>query len=191
MTTRKRVTTYCEVCGKEIETTPSRLALGRGRFCSRECKHALLRSIRGEEHPLTKERTKLACLWCGAPFERWPSRASRSHFCSRNCKGAYQAAHKPRTSLELRMASYLDKIGISYLQQHQVSHYACDFYLPAHNVIIECDGWHHNLPLQTEKDARRDKAIRSLGYKLVRISADHLDSGESQSLIADALRDAL
>lgn len=188
MMTRRRITISCAVCGKEFETVPSRLARGQGRFCSPECKNVFLRSIRGEDHPLAAERVTLVCQWCRSTYEVLPSKISRSCFCSRNCKGAYQAAHKPRTSLEQNMAAYLGELGVTYVEQFQVSHYACDFYLPDHNVIIECDGWHHNLKPQAEKDARRDEAIRRLGYRLVHVSGDHMDSGEFQTLIADALR---
>ena len=31
------------------------------------------------------------CDWCGKPFEKWATRATRHNFCSRACLGAFSS----------------------------------------------------------------------------------------------------
>lgn len=71
-----KVKRYCELCRKAFEIWPSKVAQGRGRFCSRKCKdEAQRRSV------------KRTCKFCGREFEAWPSAIARGLgiYCSRQC----------------------------------------------------------------------------------------------------------
>lgn len=43
-----------------------------------------------------------------------------------------------------------------------------DLWYPAVRLVVEIDGPHHRLPLQAEKDARRDEAFRAIGITVLR-----------------------
>ena len=44
-----------------------------------------------------------------------------------------------------------------------------DFFLPRHNIIIECDGeYWHTLPEVVSRDKRKNAYINSRGYSLYR-----------------------
>lgn len=49
-----------------------------------------------------------------------------------------------QSSLEILMAKLLDDFHIEYTQQFRVDSKIADFFIPSHNLIIECDGlyWH-------------------------------------------------
>jgi hypothetical protein len=101
-----------------------------------------------------------------------------------NCrKGALAASQKLKsmwyhnTKPELKMKVILDELGEEYKHSYpiwNIEHcYACDFYLPKHNIIIEVDGvYWHNWPYGTEKDHLRNKELREKGYKVARFRED-------------------
>ena len=56
--------------------------------------------------------------------------------------------------------------GLKFRRQHQIGHYIADFYCHSEKLIIELDGEVHNT--ETQKDAKRDKALKSLGNTVLR-----------------------
>ena len=77
------------------------------------------------------------------------------------------------SSLELPIAQILDALEISYKSQKSIGPYIVDFYLPGHNLIIECDGdYWHSLPGRKEKDQKRDRWLRGHGYEVLRLNED-------------------
>lgn len=72
------------------------------------------------------------------------------------------------TPIEVELSKKLDRIGVYYIRQHVISPYIVDFYIPGRNLIIEADGKIH---LQhKDYDAKRDKYLKSLGYRIIRLS---------------------
>lgn len=57
---------------------------------------------------------------------------------------ALKMKNKNKSMLEQIMESYLKDIGVNYICQFRVENRIADFFLPDHNLIIECDGlyWH-------------------------------------------------
>ncbi len=57
-------------------------------------------------------------------------------------------------SLENAFAKVLDNIGVEYKQQHRISRYLFDFYMPKYNLIIETHGdfWHANPKIYPDRD---------------------------------------
>jgi len=51
-----------------------------------------------------------------------------------------------------------------------------DFHWPDRRLCIELDGPHHDLPAQRRKDRERDKALREMGYRVVRIRVEEFDA---------------
>lgn len=80
------------------------------------------------------------------------------------------------THPENRAAVTLHRLGVEFVQQHRISRYRADFALPAHRLVIEVDGPHHQRPDVAHKDAIRDRVIRSQGWTVIRIDADDPDA---------------
>ena len=74
------------------------------------------------------------------------------------------------TSIERKVAKELDKRKIKYKQNINIKNIAnVDFYLPEHNVIIECDGdYWHNLPGRQEEDKRKTNLLKQKGFEVYR-----------------------
>lgn len=75
----RRQTVYCQACGKEMSVINARIAVNRGKYCSREC--------------ADKGHTKLItinCRHCGKPFGVQPARLNRGKvkYCSMECRKA-------------------------------------------------------------------------------------------------------
>ena len=72
---------------------------------------------------------------------------------------------------------------IRFRKQHAIGPYVADFYCPHAKLVIEIDGAGHDF--RSERDARRDKYMISLGLRVIRIPAKEVlaDPGA----VADAL----
>jgi len=84
-------TTKCQACGIEFQITTDRLLDGRGKYCSKECKHASM------SQPKTSFTAN--CLVCGKEF--WTTAYKRSigrgKYCSPECsQKAQTGTHKPK-----------------------------------------------------------------------------------------------
>lgn len=89
--------------------------------------------------------------------------------------------------IEVKIQDYLKQLGVSFFTHQylsQIKHsYQCDIWIPAMNLIIECDGdyWHANPDkykdvdlderqrLQKEKDSIRTKELIEKGFKVLRL----------------------
>jgi very-short-patch-repair endonuclease len=79
------------------------------------------------------------------------------------------------TGAEKLLRSYFKQAGIEYIFQIIIKHddgfYVGDFYLPLHNLVLEVDGAYHSTNKeQRQKDLKRTKVIKSMGYSLKRIT---------------------
>jgi len=76
----KTTKVICPTCGKEFETTESRIKEGRGKYCSKIC-------FNGRE----KVKVYCNCVVCGKQTSYYASnknqRNSKDHYCSRKCFG--------------------------------------------------------------------------------------------------------
>jgi very-short-patch-repair endonuclease len=87
---------------------------------------------------------------------------------------------KSESSIELIFESYLKELNINYKKQEILGFWSFDFYLPDHDIYIECDGdyWHANPLFYSNKnktysqkknianDKRKNKFM--INYKLLR-----------------------
>lgn len=72
----------CGICGEKFLTTPSRIKVGKGKYCSNKCRHvAKSRSMKG----VKCGKVLLTCSHCGAGYKVFPSRVARSRYCSKAC----------------------------------------------------------------------------------------------------------
>jgi very-short-patch-repair endonuclease len=56
--------------------------------------------------------------------------------------------------------------GFKFVRQEPIGAYYADFACRERRLIVEVDGSQH---LESAKDARRDKALAALGYRVIRV----------------------
>lgn len=80
------------------------------------------------------------------------------------------ASQTSPTSIEIAVQEILDILNIEYEAQKPIGKYIADFYIPAQNLIIECDGdYWHSLPDVKKRDKQKDKYLRKQGYTVKRL----------------------
>ena len=65
-----------------------------------------------------------------------------------------------------------NKLGVHFRRQQIIAGFIVDFYCHKSALVVEVDGDIHDL--QQEEDARREKALRELGLKIVRFKNDEV-----------------
>jgi very-short-patch-repair endonuclease len=81
------------------------------------------------------------------------------------------------TASESRLWEHLRKEqlrGYKFRRQHIIRVFIVDFYSPSSKLIIEIDGPIHRS--QKEQDAERDRALQTLGYRVLRFTNDQVDN---------------
>jgi len=83
--------TTCQYCGNQFKTTPYKIKIGAGKYCSKECKDAGMVTLKVTEdlHPADKpNHFMVSCCNCGTKFSVPPNRIKRGTalYCSRSCR---------------------------------------------------------------------------------------------------------
>lgn len=137
----------------------------------------------GRKH--TEESRRKISLW---HKRRWAqmSPEQRSKRALPWCLAGKRAQVSP---LEQAIGQVLMALGESFEAQKPISHpmgyFVVDFYLPARNLVIECDGrYWHNLPGRQETDRRRDAELRKMGYSVLRLSEEVIRKDPEQALLS-------
>ena len=73
-----------------------------------------------------------------------------------------------------------------FRRQHPFQNYVFDFYCPKLNLIIEVDGYQHQMGDNPKKDQERDEYLISLGFNIFRIEAKDILINPDE--IADNIR---
>ena len=100
------VISKCLVCDSEIKTYPSRAKLGRGKFCSKKCKHLY-----------TPRQEEVSCGYCSKIFMVKMSELERGGgiYCSQECfKKDYKNKHSGSNSSNWKGGSQREKHNGSY-----------------------------------------------------------------------------
>lgn len=168
---RRQTILVCETCKKEFSIRTKAIENGQGRFCSYECTNVWRRTIKGESHPLKKEYITKICVWCKAEYKRKPSEADKSHFCSRQCVGAWVSSQDfTPTTIEIAIRELLDSLNVAYTEQKPMGKFICDFVVKDSLLAIECDGdYWHSLPQVVERDKRKDSWLANHKYTILRL----------------------
>lgn len=61
-------------------------------------------------------------------------------------------------------------LGLQFYRQKPMLNFIVDFYCPAANLVIECDGGQHYTEEGLDADQNRDKALSELGLMVLRFS---------------------
>ena len=67
---------------------------------------------------------------------------------------------------------HANKLGIHFRRQQVIAGFIVDFYCHKAGMVLEVDGDIHDL--QKEEDARREKALRELGLRVLRFRNDEV-----------------
>lgn len=79
------------------------------------------------------------------------------------------------TDIEIIVKNALNKLKIKYEHPFKVGNHLADFYLPKHNLVIECDGeYWHNMPGRKIRDRKQTKMMRNFGYKVKRFTGKQI-----------------
>ncbi len=73
-------------------------------------------------------------------------------------------------------------LGLQFYRQKPILNFIVDFYCPAVNLVIECDGSQHFTEDGLEADRVRDEALAQLGLKVLRF-----DNGQVMGQIDDVV----
>ena len=73
-------------------------------------------------------------------------------------------------------------LGLQFYRQKPILNFIVDFYCPAANLVIECDGGQHFTQKGFEADLIRDEALAQLGLKVLRF-----DNGQVMGQIDDVV----
>lgn len=80
------------------------------------------------------------------------------------------------TSIELKVMSVLESLGIMFEFQKVFDRAIVDFYIPNGKKIIEADGdYWHSIPEVKERDKRRDYFLKRKGYCILRLSETEIN----------------
>ena len=90
---------------------------------------------------------------------------------NKNLKQASRDLRKNMTEAEQLLWSRLRSkqlLGLQFYRQKPLLNYIVDFYCPAANLVIECDGSQHYTDEGLEADRVRDEALAQFGLKVLR-----------------------
>ena len=63
------------------------------------------------------------------------------------------------------------KKGFAFRRQAPIGRYFADFLCRKSMLVVEVDGWHHDLPERMARGAVRDEWLIAQGYRVIRIPA--------------------
>ena len=79
------------------------------------------------------------------------------------------------------------KLGVAFRRQVTVDRYILDFFASAAKLVVEVDGRSHDF--QRTADARRDRVLARLGYRVLRLPAELVRRSvtEAVALVMEAI----
>lgn len=79
--------------------------------------------------------------------------------------------HGRKTSIEIIVEEILLNLNVDFVIQQPINGFITDFFIPSLGAVIEADGdYWHSIPKVIERDKRKNIAILSEGYKLLRLT---------------------
>ena len=72
------------------------------------------------------------------------------------------------------------KLGVSVRRQKVIGEFIADFAIPSRHLVLEVDGASHRL--RAAPDARKDRALARLGWRVLRLDAELVLSAPEEAL---------
>jgi len=159
----------CPVCGKNFWALPSKIKIGR-KHCSWKCR----------KMGRTKQ-IRCICKTCKKVFYKRYSQVKRTsnNFCSLSCSAIYRKNRFPKanTSIERKVAKWLDDLEIKYTQQELVEGICRPDFLLDNKTIVQCDGsYWHSLFENKNRDVKQDFLLGFKGYKILRLKETDINN---------------
>jgi very-short-patch-repair endonuclease len=84
------------------------------------------------------------------------------------------------------------RLGVAFKRQVVIDRYIVDLLAPAAKLVVEVDGPYHSRSRFRAADARRDRRLQRLGYRVLRLSDEMIvrQLPEALRLIREALEEA-
>jgi very-short-patch-repair endonuclease len=79
------------------------------------------------------------------------------------------------------------QLGVGFRRQFVIGNFIADFCAPAARLVLEIDGGYH--VGRAAADARRDRVIQALGFRVLRIPAERVE--RELSSVLEQIRQAL
>jgi len=79
------------------------------------------------------------------------------------------------------------KLGVRFRRQQVIAGFIVDFYCHKAALVVEVDGDVHDL--QQEEDAKREKALRELGLRIIRFGNDEIVKNASRSAVVGRIKE--
>lgn len=189
----------CEVCCEKFKVNPAKYKKQSYFLCSRACYATHRSNTYSGDKVYNYQNIIVPCAYCEIDTKTTESelKLKKNIFCSTKCYYSHRAENfseytthalnnsRSETVPETRVREYLEKKGISFIQEHPLENtYYADFYLPDYEAILEVYGdyWHVNPRVYGEetgmrkitelqksfirRDNRRNGHLRHLGYDL-------------------------
>ena len=87
------------------------------------------------------------------------------------------------TSIERKVEEVLQALGLWFIREFRIKNRVYDFYLPDFNMLIEADGTYwHSRPESIENDSYKNSLAESMGYRLVRLTEEQINSEDFENL---------
>lgn len=205
--TKTKETRSCTICGNKFTATDSQIRDGFGIYCSRKCQHttypkqikkicpncqkvywvppcwAPKRTFCSKkcQDDSMRDYVSRICRHCKNEFElpRSDLDRGRGNFCTYRCYLTYRGP----SLLEEKMERVLNFAGIKFEREIKFKRFHVDFLIRSLKTVIECDGeYWHLMPKIQERDKRKDKLLKSLGYKIFRFSGHEIDKFTEKEL---------
>lgn len=103
------------------------------------------------------------------------------------CVATFEPSAPTRSEAALWQELRACKLGVEVRRQVVLGAYIADFVVPAAKLVIEVDGGYHQR--RRVADARRERALRRLGYRVLRLDAELVLGAPEEAL--DRVRAAL
>ena len=84
------------------------------------------------------------------------------------------------------------RLGVAFKRQVVIDRYIVDLLAPAVKLVVEVDGGYHSRSRFRATDARRDRRLQRLGYRVLRLSDEMVVKRlpEALGLILEAIEEA-
>ena len=110
-----------------------------------------------------------------------PARHQSSHRKSVLAARAAQMRFRPTLSeRKLFSAICCGRLGVTFRRQVPIGEYVVDFVARSAHLVVEVDGGYHEK--RSRADARRDRALEKLGYRVLRLPAELVVEHLAQAL---------
>ena len=88
-----------------------------------------------------------------------------------------------KTSIEIIVEEILLNLNVEFVIQKPINGFITDFFIPPLGAVIEADGdYWHSIPKVIERDKRKNTAILSQGYKLLRLTETEIHNDPTDKI---------